>query len=251
MISLPLISRGRRCTPHSPPASLAFIDSPLIQLEGEVRSNGINDGVRTLLAAACHGKVTGRDPRPGLAIPAPSMGAGLGDGDLPCHWDPCIEAWHPGTHLFRCPRASDRDLANPRLPPSLPPGRCSLCFAGRAIRPGALSKLAVGMGSGEVALAAYCCVPAPGLASLVRLTRAASIPLPRYEEVSGGVPVPFPIAASLTPSASSSPVPLHFITPPAPTSAELLQHQSRGEVAPRPTTLPASPGNSIMQNATV
>lgn len=50
--------------------------------------------------------------------------------------------------------------------------------------------------------------------------------------------MPFPIAASLTPSASSSPVPLHFITPPAPTSTKLFQHQSRGEDASRPAALP-------------
>ena len=178
VISLPLISRARLCAPRSPPASLAFIDSPLIWLEGEVGSNGINDGVRALLAAACDGKVTDRDPRPVLAIPAPSIGAGLGAEDLPCRWDPCIRAWHPGTHLFHHPRSDDRDLANPRLPPaSSPPPRCSFRFASRAIRLGALSKLATGMGSGEVALAGYYSVPAPGLASLVRLTRAVSIPL--------------------------------------------------------------------------
>lgn len=131
VISLSLISRARLCVPSFPPTSLAFIDSPLIRLEGEVRSNGINDGVRALLAAACDGKVTGRDHCPGLAKLAPSIGAGLGDGDLPCHWDPCIKAWHPGTHLFHRPRAGDRDPANPRLPPPPPqPPHRPLRFVG-------------------------------------------------------------------------------------------------------------------------
>jgi len=77
VISLPLISRARLCAPCSAPASPAFIDSPLIQLEGEVGSNKINDGVRALLTAACDGRLMDRDPRPVLAIPAPS----IGDGD--------------------------------------------------------------------------------------------------------------------------------------------------------------------------
>lgn len=240
MISLSLISRARLCVPRFPPTSLAFIDSPLIRLEGEVRSNGINDGVHALLAAACDGKVTGRDHCPGLAKPAPSIGAGLGDGDLPCHWDPCIKPWHPGTHLFHRPRAGDRDPANPRLPPAPPSLRRLSNQTGRPLQ--------IGYGHGQQrsgprwVLLRACTRP--------RLVSAANEgsehpPPPASaaggqddEEVSGGVPVSFPIAASLTPSASSSPVPPRFITPPAPTSTELLQHQSRGEDAPHPATLP-------------
>lgn len=121
VISLSLISRARLCVPSFPPTSLAFIDSPLIRLEGEVRSNGINDGVRALLAAACDGKVTGRDHCPGLAKLAPSIGAGLGDGDLPCHWDPCNSLGSACNYRGRRTAAARRTGAMASLAPPLSP----------------------------------------------------------------------------------------------------------------------------------
>lgn len=114
VISLSLISL--LCAPRTPPASLAFIDSSLIHLEGEVGSNAINDGVHALLTAASHGKVTHRDPLHGLAIPALSTRAGLDDGDQPCCWDPCTKTQHPAPTYFTT-------LVFP-LPP-----RCSLPFS--------------------------------------------------------------------------------------------------------------------------
>lgn len=122
VISLPLISRARllRCPLSS--RRPAFYRLPLIRLEGEVGPNGINDGVRALLAAACDGEVTDGDPRPGLAILAPSLG-GWGT----CLATGCLALRHgtPVPTYFPVPEPA---TVSGRILASLPRG-CSRGFA--------------------------------------------------------------------------------------------------------------------------